>query len=120
MGQPVVHWEFWSPDPGRVSTFYSQVFGWSMREIPQMNYHLAETGGTGGINGGIMTPQKGEWPAKLTLYIDVDDIDAYLAKVTDAGGKVLVPKQEIPGVGFMALFSDPDDRVIGLWKQTGR
>ena len=120
MGQPVVHWEFWSEEPGKIADFYRKVFDWTPRAIPGMDYTLVETGGTGGINGGIMTPQKGEWPAKLTFYIDVDDIDAYLAKVTEAGGKVLVPTQEIPGVGFMALFSDPDDRVIGLWKQTGR
>ena len=73
--------------------------------------------GKGGINGGIMTPEKGDWPAKLTLYIDVEDVEAYGAKIVAAGGKMIVPKLEVPGVGFMALFSDPDDRVLGLWQQ---
>ena len=117
MGQPVVHWEMWSPDPDRVSKFYAEVFGWQARPIPDLKYTLVETGGSGGINGGIMTPQKGDWPAKLTLYIDVDEVDSYGAKIVAAGGKMLVPKMEVPGVGFMALFSDPDDRVLGLWQQ---
>jgi predicted enzyme related to lactoylglutathione lyase len=117
MGQPVVHFEFWSEAPARVSEFYQQVFDWSVRHIPQMDYHLVETGGTGGINGGIMTPKQGPWPGKLSLYIDVDDIDAYARKITEAGGKILVPKQDMPGVGEFALFEDPDGRVLGLWKQ---
>ena len=120
MGQPVVHFEFWSEDPGRASSFYDRVFDWKIREIPEMAYRLVDTDGKGGIGGGIMQPKEGPWPGKLTFYIDVDDIDAYVAKVEAAGGKIVVPKMEVPGVGHMALFADPDNRVIGLWKQTGR
>ena len=117
MGQPVVHWEFWSENPEKVSGFYEKVFDWKVRHIPEMDYRLVETGGTGGINGGIMTPKKGPWPGKLAFYIDVDDLDAYTRKITEAGGKVIVAKQDVPGVGQLALFEDPDGRVNGLWKQ---
>jgi len=117
MGQPVVHWEFWSEDPERVSTFYEMVFGWSINHIPEMNYRLVETGGTGGINGGIMKPQSGNLPAKLAFYIDVDDLDTYGEKIKEAGGNIIVDKMDIPGVGQLSLFEDPDGRVIGMWKQ---
>ena len=85
--------------------------------MPEMNYRLVETGGEGGINGGIMQPQKGPWPGKLAFYIDVDDLDAYAAKITDAGGKIVVDKMDIPGVGQLSLFEDPEGRVLGMWKQ---
>ena len=117
MGNPVVHWELWSEDPDKASEFYGKVFDWEMRSIPEMSYHLAETGGEGGINGGIMKPQQGPWPAKLTFYIDVDDLAAYRRKITDAGGKIVVEEMAVPGVGSFTLFEDPDGRVIGLWKQ---
>ena len=117
MGQPVVHWELWSEDPDRISNFYKQVFDWQIRNIPEMNYHMVETGGKGGINGGIMTPQAGPWPGKLALYIDVDDLDAYAAKIKAAGGKIVVDKMDVPGVGQLSLFEDPDGRVLGMWKQ---
>lgn len=117
MGRPVVHWEFWSEDPERVSDFYSKVFDWSAREISGMDYKLVETGGEGGINGGMMRPKEGPWPAKLTFYIDVDDLSAYTKKIADAGGKIIVERQEVPGVGELALFEDPDGRIVGLWKQ---
>ena len=34
MGQPVVHWEFWSEDPARIAEFYRAVFGWNIRPTP--------------------------------------------------------------------------------------
>lgn len=117
MGCPVVHWEFWSEDPEKISTFYKRVFDWEVRAIPEIQYHLVDTGGKGGINGGIMTPQKGPWPGNMAFYIDVDDLDAYAKKVAAAGGKVVVDKMEVPGVGQFSLFSDPDGRVLGMWKQ---
>jgi hypothetical protein len=117
MGQPVVHWEFWSEDPQRISSFYSKVFGWQVRHIPEMDYRLVETGGQGGINGGIMTPKKGPWPGKLALYIDVDDLDGFARKIREEGGRIVVDKTDVPGVGQFTLFQDPDGRVLGLWKQ---
>ena len=78
---------------------------------------LVETGGEGGINGGIMTPQKGPWPGNLAFYIDVDDLDIYSERILQAGGKILVDMMDVPGVGKLSLFSDPDGRVLGMWKQ---
>jgi predicted enzyme related to lactoylglutathione lyase len=39
------------------------VFDWKIQHMPEMNYRVVETGGQGGINGGIMQPQHpGRWP----------------------------------------------------------
>ncbi len=64
-----------------------------------------------------MKPKEGPWPANLTFYIDVDDLGEYRNKIVEAGGKMIVEQVDMPGVGSMALFEDPDGRVIGLWKQ---
>ena len=117
MGKPVVHWEFWSEDPEKVSGFYRDVFDWEIRHIAEMDYRMVETGGEGGINGGIMKPKQGPWPGKLAFYIDVDDLAEYGKKIVDAGGKILVDQIDVPGVGSFSLFEDPDGRVLGLWKQ---
>lgn len=37
-----------------------------------------------------------------------------LRQVVEAGGRVLMPKTEIPGVGWVAMFADPDGIPIGL------
>jgi len=117
MGKGVVHWEMWSKDPDKVSDFYAKVFDWQIKSIPELNYHLVDTDSEHGIGGGIMKPQEGEWPSNMTFYIDVDDLAAYRQKIVDAGGQIVVEEMEVPNVGSFSLFSDPDGRVLGMWKQ---
>jgi predicted enzyme related to lactoylglutathione lyase len=113
----VVHWEFGSDNPTGTSEFYRKVFDWNNRTIPDQDYHLDETGVTGGINGGIMKPKRGPWPGKLAVYIDVDDLDRYSWKIRENGGRIIVDQVEAPGVGQLSLFEDPDGRALGMWKQ---
>lgn len=117
MGCPVVHWEFWSEDPAKIGDFYRKVFDWKVQHIPELDYHVVAAGGEGGIGGGIMKPKEGPWPARLSMYIQVDDLESYGAKIRAAGGKLLMEKMDVPGVGSFSLFEDPDGRVLGMWKQ---
>lgn len=117
MGKPVLHWEFWSKDPSLVSAFYAKVFDWSLHEMPELNYTMVNTGGEGGINGGIMRPQDGPVPGSMTLYIDVEDLGNYRRKVVEAGGTIIVEEQEVPGMGMLSLFADPEGRVLGMWQR---
>ena len=52
----------------------------------------------------------------MVLYIAVDDLAAYWKKVVDAGGEIHVEEQQVPGLGSFCLFTDPEDRMMGLWK----
>jgi predicted enzyme related to lactoylglutathione lyase len=118
MGRPVVHWELMSKDPAKVSTFYEKIFGWKIQvqKLPEVEYRFVDTGG-GGINGGILRPpREGPWPGNMTLYIDVEDLAAYRDRVVKAGGKIQVEAQEVPGMGTFCLFTDPEGRMMGLWK----
>ena len=117
MGQPVVHFELMSKDPAKVSDFYAKLFGWKIRNMPEINYRLVETGGQGGVNGGIVKPDReGPWPGNMTLYILVDDLAAYRKQIVAAGGKIHVEEQEVPGMGSLYLFTDSDGRMMGLWR----
>ncbi len=116
MANPVVHWELMSKDPAKISAFYEQVFDWKIQHMPEMNYRMVDTGG-GGINGGIMKPERPEpWPGNTIFYVNVDDLAAYRKKVIAAGGKIHVEEQVVPGMGSFALFTDPEGRMMGIWK----
>lgn len=118
MPHPIQHFEFWSQDPGRLAEFYERALAWKVRALPEIDYHLVDTDADGkGIGGGIMKPQQGEWPAKMTFYITVPDLGVARQSVVDAGGKVIVEHQAVPGVGEFCLFEDPDGRVLGLWQE---
>jgi len=117
MGRPVVHWELMSKDPAKVAAFYEKIFDWKIQHMPEMNYRIVDTGGEGGINGGILKPEReGPWPGNMLFYIAVDDLAAYRQKITAAGGKIHVEHQDVPGMGAFSLFTDPEGRMMGLWK----
>ena len=66
MGNPVVHWELMSKDPAKAADFYARIFGWKVDHRPELNYRIVETGGEGGINGGIVKPDEpGPWPGNM-------------------------------------------------------
>lgn len=106
-----------SKQPEKVAAFYERLFGWAIRHEPAMNYRFVDTGGAGGINGGILKPpREGPWPGNTVLYIDVDDLAGYRNKVRAAGGEIHVEEQEVPGLGRFCLFTDPDGRMMALWQ----
>ncbi len=119
MGNPVVHWEFMSKDPQNVSDFYAKLFGWKIQHMGgPVDYRLVDTGAKGemrGINGGILKPDR-EGPCNMLFYVLVDDLGAYRKKIVEAGGVIHVEEQEVPGMGWFSLFTDPEGRMNGLWK----
>jgi predicted enzyme related to lactoylglutathione lyase len=117
VGNPVVHWELMSKEPAKVSDFYAKLFGWKVKHVAEIDYRIVETGGEGGINGGIVKPDReGPWPGNMLFYILVDDLAAYRKKIVAAGGKIHVEEQAVPGMGWLSLFTDPEGRMMGLWK----
>ncbi len=61
-----------------------------------------------GIDGGMMTR-----PGPVTNTMAVEDLDATLAKVEQGGGVIVVPKMEIPNVGWLAYFKDTEGNIFG-------
>ena len=41
---------------------------------------------------------------------------AYRTKVVAAGGRIHVEEQAVPGMGAFSLFTDPEGRMMGLWR----
>jgi len=115
MAHPVVHFELWAKDAAKTAEFYERVFDWKIQHMPELNYRICDTGGAG-INGGIMTPKEGPWPGNMSFYISVPDLDEHAKKIVAAGGKMIVEKQEVPGMGSFSLFSDPEGHVLGIWQ----
>ena len=109
----VIHFELPADDPERAAGFYEQVFGWAVEKWDgPIDYWLVTTGEEGmpGIDGAIA--RRGEGMTANT--IDVPSVDEYVAKVVAAGGQVVVPKQQIPGVGYMAYCADTEGNVFGI------
>lgn len=68
----------------------------------------------GAINGGMMKRSKEVTAPIITIH--VSSIDEYIKKIEAAGGKAVMPKQEVPDMGFYSYFIDSEGNVIGLWE----
>jgi predicted enzyme related to lactoylglutathione lyase len=115
---PVVHFEMPYDKRERMANFYESVFGWQTQMLGEDmgHYVLATTTETGesgpkspgAINGGFF-PRKTDWPAQYpSIVIAVDDIQASVKKVKNAGGQVLGEPMKIPGVGQYVSFIDTE------------
>ena len=74
----------------------------------------------GGFAGGVLPltdemQQHGARPTWLG-YIGVDDVDAAVAAIEQAGGKALMPAFDIPGVGRIAMVADPQGAPFYVMK----
>jgi len=110
MPNPVVHFEVLGKDGKRSQEFYTNLFGWHVDADNPMDYGMVDTHDEG-INGGIAAS---DGPPKVTFYVQVDDINAYLKKAESLGAKTTMPRTEIPNAVTMAQFSDLDGNTIGL------
>ncbi len=118
MGNPLCHFELMTNDTDKAKAFYGAVFDWKFDDQTMPGYTLIETGQD--PSGGVF-PKPDEAPHPcLNVYFTVSDIDATLAKVSEHGGKTLVPKTAIPNVGNFAMFIDPEEIVVGLLQPNKR
>jgi predicted enzyme related to lactoylglutathione lyase len=114
MTNPIAHFEIMGKDAIRLQAFYATVFNWKLSPpMPEMgNYSLFDNEGAG-IGGGI-----GEGDPRVTVYIQVADLQAYQERVTQAGGQMLMPATQVTDTVTIALFADPAGNTIGLLKDT--
>lgn len=109
------HFELASGDLEKTAAFYRTVFGWDIQKwAGPVDYWLVTTGdhSTPGINGGLMATG-GDFSGTINT-IEVEDIDAAIAKVLANGGSIALPKDAIPGVGYQAYFKDNSGIMVGL------
>jgi predicted enzyme related to lactoylglutathione lyase len=114
----VQHFEISANDPEKVASFYKEIFGWKVTKWEgPVEYWLVETGEAEepGIDGGISRPN--EVLSGTVNTIGVNDIEAYLEKVIQYGGKVVVEKHVIPGVGYNAYCQDIEGTIFGVHQE---
>lgn len=117
----VVHFEIHATDPERLAAFYRDLFGWTVQRWDgPMDYWMVMTGDDAqpGIHGGLMrrhgdAPSDGQPVNAFVCTVDVADLDATLERAVALGGSIALPRQAVPGVGWLAYVKDPDGTIVG-------
>lgn len=113
--------EVYSSNVDASGKFYRDVLGWKLEPHdmgPMGVYTLfkqdMDKGGVGGMMS--ITPDMKGMPSHWCAYLASDDVDASTKKVTDLGGKVMVPPTDIPNIGRFSIVADPQGAAFALYK----
>jgi predicted enzyme related to lactoylglutathione lyase len=118
----VIHFEIPANDVVKLKQFYSELFGWKIEKLGNMEYYsittvpMDEKGNLlrPGVNGGLY---KKDVPQQQPVnYIYVESVDEYSKKVMALGGKIIVSKMEVTGMGWFALAQDPEGNTFGIFE----
>ncbi len=113
----VVHFELPSTNLAASRKFYENVFGWKLtRYEGPTEYWLVQTGepGTPGIDGAIGGAANDLHATVNT--VDVENLDESLKKASANGAEVIMPREEIPNVGWVAYVKEPGGTVLGIFQ----
>lgn len=131
----ITHFEIQADDLERAAKFYTDVFGWEIKkwENSSMDYWMIMTASMDstepGINGGLMKrpcplpdikivkEQNAFGTNAFTCTVQVDDYDAYAAKIIAAGGKEAMAKFNIADMAWQGYYVDTERNVFGLHQQ---
>jgi len=105
----IQHIEWTTRDPGRLRSFFAGIFDWQFREA-MPGYTMID-----GV-GGIFDAPDPQMPVGVTPYVNVADLAEKERRITAAGGQIHKSKQEVPGMGWFTIFSDPDGNMLALWQ----
>jgi predicted enzyme related to lactoylglutathione lyase len=120
MGQPVVHFEIAGTDGPKLQSYYAELFGWEIDADNPMRYGVVQREGNVtddgiGIGGGISQGPEG-YPGHVTVYVQVPDVEAALAKAESLGGTRMMGPEQVMEDIEIGLFTDPEGHTIGLIK----
>jgi len=97
-------------DIAATRAFYEAAFGWTMTEFAP-TYAATTTGDT---DVGIQSSPPDRPSAPLPV-IQVKDLEAALASVEVAGGRIVKPIRAFPG-GRRFHFTDPSGNELAVWE----
>jgi predicted enzyme related to lactoylglutathione lyase len=111
------HWnELVTRDVEKAKKFYGSTIGWTFDGMPMPDgtYWVAKMGDqpVGGLFP-IAGPQWDGVPEHWMSYLAVDDVDARVKKATAGGAKLMRPTFDIPGVGRIAILTEPGGAGVG-------
>ncbi len=116
-GTPIWN-ELLTPDADKALAFYADVLGLGTQvmEMPgdSGGGYTSITNVAGDVVGGVMPPMMEGIPPHWNVYFNVEDADATGAKATAIGGKVMAPNFDVPGVGRMGFYADPQGGMFAL------
>ncbi|TKD53296.1 VOC family protein [Sphingomonas baiyangensis] len=113
-----VWYEHLAVDADAAQAFYTHVAGWQAADsgMAGMDYRLFSAPDGAAVAGLMPLPPGMEGGPVWLTYFGVDDVDATAAAITAQGGAIHMPPTTMPGVGRMAMATDPQGHAFYIMR----
>lgn len=114
MNGNISHFAIYADDMERAASFYEKVFNWSFGSYGPPDFKQIKLNGDQPI-GALQARKYSPIPEKiigLECSVQVENIDEVAAAVEKAGGTIVMPKTEIPHVGWLIKFLDTEGSLL--------
>lgn len=107
-------------DMNRAATFYTEVLGASLEDMPdptgetEIKSFAGDMQAYGAAGALVKAPYAKPGQGGTQIYFSVADCATQQAQVQAAGGQIIRPKFSIGEFGYVVLASDTEGNVIGF------
>jgi hypothetical protein len=109
----------WQPDADAAVEFYKRIFGWEAEDTMPADvsgkHYMCRLRGRDAA-AVASRPEEAPPVTAWNTYVWVNDVDATVAKVKEAGGGVLKEPFDALDGGWIAIVADPAGAAIGIWQ----
>jgi predicted enzyme related to lactoylglutathione lyase len=112
-GTPIWN-ELVTPDIPKALAFYAEVVGLGSQTSEMMGDYTTITNVAGDVVGGTMLPPMEGVPPHWNVYFNVTSVDDTAAAIEAAGGTTVAPAFDVPGVGRLGVYADPQGGMFNL------
>jgi hypothetical protein len=113
----IYHFSINADDVSRARRFYERAFGWKFNAWGPPNFYMIDTGGGSPLHGSLQGRRElvaGQKMIGFECTIAVESLDDTAAAIAQAGGRVIMEKSIIVGVGALMFFEDTEGNVFGV------
>jgi len=116
--RPIVHIEIPSNNHNQAKSFYGDLCGWGVEEVPFSEDNIYVSFKTGNVDVALSTMDDHNQAGDVLVYFHSDDLDADMARVKELGGRIVLERQDIDGYGALGIFLDPMGNRVAFWQST--
>lgn len=119
MPNPVAHFSINADDTARARKFYEKVFGWTFEAWGPPDFFKIQSGGKDpGPMGALQLRRElgGKKVFGFECTVAVSDVDKVAKAAKANGGKVLMEKTTLSGIGDLIFVEDSEGNVVGAMR----
>jgi predicted enzyme related to lactoylglutathione lyase len=119
MTAPIRHFAINADDVARAQRFYERIFGWTFQPWGPPGFYMIGMGADSQVQGSLQGRRElapGLRMTGLECTFAVDDVEKVAKAVRANGGRILMERTVLTGIGELIFFQDTEGNVAGAMR----